>query len=234
MLNLLPKGMIIGNIVDTLKKDPENGVVKLLEIARNNVKSADERALLSQVINYYSVSPSARMQIRNLVFNTSRATLYAFTEAIYNSLQPPINVNFLQMMTVNETNMITDRHNIFPVIDLKNLDEYTCEVLAKLKENGLIFFATIATTSENYPTVTSDEVIITLIRTGVRAIFYRIDDDNQLLATELVAKVEQIRKQRPILAFFMKKDTPMNGASLNYTIRETIGEKEYNIKLNLR
>ena len=39
MLNLLPKGIIINNIVDTLKKDPENGVVKLLEKAESNAKT---------------------------------------------------------------------------------------------------------------------------------------------------------------------------------------------------
>ena len=234
MLNLLPKGMIIGNIVDTLKKDPENGVVKLLEIARNNVKSADEQALLSQIINYYNTSPNAKMQIRNLVSNTQRATLYAFAEAIYNTLQPPINVNFLKIMTIDEATTITGRNNIFPMIDLKNLSEHTCAVLAKLKDTGLIFFATIDTTRENFTTVTSDEVIITLIRNGVRTIFYRIADDDQLLATELIAKAAKIRKQRPILAFYMKKDTPMNGASLNYTIIETFGKKEYNVKLNLK
>ena len=233
MLNLLPKGIIINNIVDTLVKDPEDGVVKLLETARSYVKSADEQAILSQVIAYYTTSPNAKMQIRNLVYNSTQQTLTALAEVIYEALQPPINVNFLKMMTIGEASSSTGRYKFFPVIDLKNLGEQTCGVLANLKERGQIFFATIAVTAENYTTVTSDEVIITLIRNGVRAIFYRGADGNTSLVAELNAKIAEIRNMRPILAFYMQKDAPLNGTSLNYIISETVAQKAYQIKLKL-
>ena len=102
MLNLLPKSMIINNIVDTLQKDPEGGVVKLLE--KLKPKDPAERALLAQVMAYYKNSTTAKMQIKNLVYNTSKKTLYAFIEKLYDaaSSAPPVILNFLRMMTMSE------------------------------------------------------------------------------------------------------------------------------------
>ena len=221
MLNLLPKGIIINNIVDTLKKDPENGIVKLLEKLSSNVKSPDEQALLRQVMAYYATSVTAKMQVRNLVYNTSKRTLYAFAEKIYDAVsQPPIVLNyspkgisstshssvvelsFMRIMTIAEASKLRSGHPIFPVIDLKNLNDASKEILSNLKNDVQIFFASIALTEENFAVITSDEVILTLVKHGVRAIFYRISTTNTTLEERLLEKIQQIRTQRPILAFF--------------------------------
>lgn len=234
MLNMLPKGMIINNIVDTLKKDPENGVVKLLETAKNSTKTGSAQAMLQQVINYYGTSPTAKMQIRNLVHNTNKSTLSAFAERIYDAISAnPITLNFLKMITVAEANTLKQQRPIFPVIDLKNLNEATGEVLARLKSGGHIFFASIAVTEENFDIVTSDEVNILLIKYGVRAIFYRTPATNSPLEAKLAEKINHIRTNRPILAFFMKK-VPQNSTSLNYVITENVNGNDYSLKLDLR
>ena len=233
MLNILPKGIIINNIVDTLKKDPENGVVNLLETAKSSAKTATDRALISQVIDYYATSQIAKMQIRNLVFNTSKRTLYTFAEKVYDALStPPIVLNFMRLMTIAEASRLRRDIPVFPVIDLKNLNDETKEVLAKLKNDGLIFFASIAVNEENIDVTTSDEVVLTLVKHGVRAIFYRLPQANGDLESKLYAKIKQIRTGRPILAFLMKKDMP-NSTSLSYFISENVNGNEYVIRLNL-
>jgi len=235
MLNLLPKGIIINNIVDTLKKDPENGVVKLLETAKSSAKTATDEALLAQVIDYYATSATAKMQIRNLVHNTSKRTLYTFAEKIYDALsQPPIVFNFMRMVTISEAAKFKSGYPIFPVIDLKNLNDASKEVLSNLKNDGQIFFSSIAVIEENFDIVTSNEVILTLVKHGVRAIFYRMPATNSALEAQLHAKINQIRTQRPILAFFMRKKDPLNSTSLNYVISENVSGYDYVIGLKLQ
>ena len=236
MLNILPKGIIINNIVDTLKKDPENGIVKLLETAKSHSKTPENQALLTQVIGYYSTSAIAKMQIRSLVHNTSKRTLSIFVEKIYDALDasPPIVFNFMRMITIAEADKIKKEMTVFPVIDLKNLNDPAREVLAKLKNDGQIFFASIAVTVENFATVTSDDVILTLIKHGIRAIFYRMPQASPELETQLHSKINQIRTQRPILAFFMQKKDPHNSTSLTYVINENVNDFKYEVTLNLR
>ena len=234
MLNMLPKGMIINNIVDTLKKDPENGVVKLLETAKNSTKTGNEKAMLQQVIHYYSASPIAKMQIRNLVLNTTRNTLSAFAGHIYNAISTtPLTLNFLKMITISEASTLKQQSSLFPVIDLKNLNDATQEVLARLKNNGYIFFTSIAVTEDNFDIVTSEVVNISLIKHGVRAIFYRIPTADASLETKLIEKINQIRTTRPILAFLIKKDLP-SSTPLHYVITENMNGHGYEIKLDLR
>lgn len=229
MLNLLPKSMIINNIVDTLKKDPEGGVIKLLE--KLKPKEYSERALLQQVIAYYKNSTTAKMQIKNLVYNTSQKTLYTFSENLYDSFSTiPISLNFMQIMTMNEASNLNPEQLIFPMIDLKSLNDTSKAILARLKNDGQIFFVSIAVTEENFDTVTADEVIFNLIKCGVRGIFYRMSDPNISLEASLVVKIHQIRTERPILAFFMKKDAPHS----RYIITEHVGGNDYDIRLNLR
>jgi len=232
MLNLLPKSMIINNIVDTLRKDPENGVVKLLE--KLNPKEPAERALLAQVVAYYRNSATAKMQVKNLVYNSTRKNLYAFAEALYESFSnAPIVLGFMRMITMSEAANLKSNQPIFPVIDLKNLNDPSKEALAQLKNDGQIFFTSISVTEENFAIVTSDDVILTLVKHGVRGIFYRMSATHSPLEVQLLAKIHQIRTERPILAFFMKKDPP-NGKSLDYVVTENVGEKAYSVKLNLR
>ena len=233
MLNMLPKGIIVNNIVDTLKKDPEDGVVKLLKTAKSYAKTVSEQAMLTQIIDYYAASPIAKMQVRNLVYNTNDRILYAFAEKIFDYLSaPPGAVNFMCMMTVAEVSRLKIGSLKFPVIDLKNLNNTSKEVLANLKNNGQIFFVSIAVTEENFATVTSDEVILVLVKHGVRAVFYRISATNTVLEAQLQSKIKQIRINRPILAFTMKKDTP-HSTSLNYIITESMNSNDYSISLNL-
>jgi len=233
MLNLLPKSMIINNIVDTLKKDPENGVVKLLETAKSHTKTIDEQAMLGQVIAYYSTSATAKMQVRNLVYNTSKKTLYSFAEKVYDCLsRQPIVLDFMRLITIDQAAELRVDAPIFPVIDLKNANVATTDVLSRLKNNGMIFFASIAVTEENFDIVTSDEVILTLVKYGIRAIFYRMPATNTPLEARLLKKIHQIRTQRPILAFFMKKDVP-NSTSLVYVMSENVNGKAYEVRLRL-
>jgi len=232
MLNLLPKSMIINNIVDTLKKDPEGGVIKLLE--KLNPKEPAERALLAQVIAYYKNSSTAKMQIRNLVYNTSKKTLYAFAENLYDTFSaPPIVLKFMRMLTMNEASGLVSNSIIFPVIDLKNLNDASQEVLARLKNDGQIFFTSIAVTEENFDTIISDKAILAMVKHGVRGIFYRSSQISPELELKLLEKIHYIRTERPILAFFMQKDPP-NSKSLNYTITESVNGKHYTIRLSLR
>ena len=252
MLNLLPKGIIINNIVDTLKKDPENGVVKLLETSKSHAKTADNEAFLAQIIDYYATSATAKMQVRNLVYNTSKRTLYTFAEKIYDAIASPpsafnfspkgtsstnhlavMELSFMRMMTIAEAAKLKSGMPIFPVIDLKNLNDASKKVLADLKNSGLIFFASIVITAENFATVTSDEVILTLIKHGIRAIFYRTSTTDSAFEVQILEKINQIRTQRPILAFLMKKSAP-NSKSLVYVISENVNGKEYVVRLNLR
>jgi hypothetical protein len=235
MLNMLPKGIIINNIVDTLKKDPENGVVKLLETAEKSTKTKEARAMLRQVIHYYQTSATAKMQIRNLVHNTSRATLSVFAERIYDTLSThPITLSFLKMITIAEANTIKQQRSIFPVIDLKNLNEATQAVLARLKSEGHIVLTSIVVTVENFDIVTSNEVTMLLIKHGVRAILYRLPAPDAALEAKLAEKINQIRTTRPILAFSMQKKDPQNSTSLNYIITENVNGTDYRLQLDLR
>ena len=232
---MLPKGIIINNIVDTLKKDPENGVIKLLETAEKSAKTGNARALLRQIINYYQTSATAKMQIRNLVHNTSRNTLSIFAERVYDAISKnPTMLTFLKMITISEANALKQQSQFFPVIDLKNLNDATKKILARLKSNGYIFFTSISVTEENFDTVTSDEVQILLIKHGVRAIFYRTRATDSALEVKLTEKINQIRTTRPILAFFMQKKDPPNSTSLNYVITENVNGADYSLKLDLR
>jgi len=235
MLNLLPKSMIVGNIVDTLKKDPENGVVKLLETAEKNAKTSEAAAMLRQVIGYYQTSPTAKMQIRNLVLNTNRVTLTAFANYVYDAVgAQPIAINFLKLITIDQAASLRPSSTIFPVIALKNMNEASQEVLARLKSAGHIFFTSIAVTRENFEIVTSNEVILSQVKHGVRAIFYRLAVVDMALEAELIKKIHDIRTSRPILVFFMKKDAPTDSASLQYVITEDVNGMAYSIKVDLR
>lgn len=234
MLNLLPKGMIINNIVDTLKKDPENGVIKLLQTAKSHAKKAHEKAMLAKVIDYYATSLTAKMQVRNLVYNTSKRTLSAFAEKMFDALsQPPVVLDFMTMMTIAEAAKLKNGNPVFPIIDLKNLKEATRVVLSNLKNEGQIFFVSIVVTEENFATATSDDVILTLVKHGVRAIFYRMTQVDTVLEEKLQTTVHQIRTVLPILAFLMKKDAP-NGTSLNYVVSEHVAGTDYAVQLRLR
>lgn len=231
---MLPKGIIINNIVDTLKKDPENGVIKLLQTAKNSTKTVNEKEMLQQVINYYETSSIAKMQIRNLVLNTSKNTLSAFAERIYDAISTnPLSLNFLTIITLAEANNLKQHSTIFPVIDLKNISQVSGDVFSKLKSYGHIFFASIAVTEENFDIVTSDEVIIFLIKHGVRAVFYRTPTVNSPLEAKLAESINQIRTTRPILAFYIKKDSH-SSKPLNYVITENINGNDFTLKLNLR
>jgi len=247
MLNMLPKGMIIKNIVDTLKKDPENGLIKLLGTARSYSKTPEKRIIIAEIIQYYKTSPIAKMQIRNLVHNTAEKTLYSFADKIFDTISShsakskhsknmqPFTIDFMSIITMAEAAGLKRGVPVqrFPVIDLKNLNDTSKEVLAKLKNDGQIFFVSIAITEENFDTVTSDEVIVMLVKHGVRAIFYRMSNEHMALEGQVLGKVHQIRTQRPILAFFMKKDAP-DSTSPNYVITENVKGKDYMVRLNLR
>ena len=247
MLNMLPKGMIIKNIVETLKKDPENGLVKLLTTARSYSKTPEKRALLAEMIQYCQSSRVAKMQIRNLVFHTGEKTLYSFAEQVFDTVSlhttknkqskslKPFTIDFMSIMSIHEAARLkrgvpTGR---FPIIDLKSLTDSEKEILAKLKHDGQLFFTSIAITEENIEKATADEVILTLVKHGVRAIFYRLPEEHMALEQQLLMKVHQIRTQRPILAFSMKKDAP-DSTSLNYVIVEHVNGNDYSVKLNLQ
>ncbi|MCL1990630.1 MAG: hypothetical protein FWG67_07060 [Defluviitaleaceae bacterium] len=233
MLNILPKGMILHHIVDTLKKEPEHGVVKLVEKLKSHAKKDDDRALIDQIIHYYTTHATARMQLKNLVYNTNRQTLYTFSEHIYDALsQQPLTFNFMRMMSMLDASKLTSDRPIFPVIDLKNLNDPSKEVLAQLKNNGYIFFVSIAVTDKNFTIVTSDQTVLTLIKHGVRSIFYRLPEADQALETRLLESIHHIRTERPILAFLIKKDVSTH-TSLNYVINEHLDQKRYTIRLNL-
>lgn len=233
MLNLLPKSMIVGNIVDTLIKDPENGVIKLLETASVYTKKTKEQALLTEIINYYKMSKPAKMQIRNLIYNTNHATLYNFADAIYDSLKSPVRINFLKILSLQDASNLLANQQTFPIIELPNLGEHSQSVLEKLKNSGIIFFATITINGQNYDIATSEAVIMTLIRNGVRAIFYQTPGGEAELISKLEKKIKEIRTTRPLLAFHIKKDATGYGTSSNYIISETINNKTYNLKLQL-
>jgi len=233
MFNLLKKGFVINNIVETLRNDPENGVIKLLETAKTHTKNVADRELISQVVNYYSTSQTAKMQIKNLVYNTNKIILQSFADKVYESLQPPISIDFLKMITIDHAAEMKFIQPSFNVIDIKNVNEATLEVLNKFKSNGQIYFVSIAATIENFDIVTSDEVILTLIRHGARAIFYRMPTPTEQLDQKLIAKIEKIRTARPILAFLIKKDLK-NNLPMSYVIYEKVNNKHYQLKLDLR
>ena len=231
MINLLPKNMIINNIVDTLKKDPEEGVIKLLE--KLNPKKPAERELLAQVTNYYKTSATAKMQIKNLIYNSTRKNLHTFAGHLYDSLSTfPITINFIKLITISQAADLKTTHPFFPMIDLKNLNDPSKEVLATLKNDGQIFFVSISVTEENFEIVTSDEIILALIKHGARGVFYRMSATHSPLEAMLTAKIQQIRTERPILAFFIKKDPP-NGKSMDYILTERIDGVDYRVKLQL-
>lgn len=222
--------MIIHHIVDTLKKDPENGVIKLLEKVATNAKTNEDRLLIAQILTFYQTNSMAKIQIRNLVHNTHEMRLHAFFEKIYDVLKPPFIVSFLPFFTMEEADKLTSKQSVFPIIDLKNLNNPGKQLLLKLKNQGHIFFCSILVTNKNFNIVTSDDVILTLIKHGVRGIFYRTTDDD--LDEQIRFKINQIRKHRPILAFYIKKDPP-NGKSSHYLIAEQVGDRIFEIKLQL-
>jgi len=231
MLKMFPKSVIINNIVDTLHKDPEGGVVTLLE--KLKPKEPTERALLAQVVMYYQNSTTAKMQIRNLVYNSTRKNLFTFIEHLYDAFSNmPIVIRFMRMITMNEATNLKPNQPFFPMIDLKNLNDPTREVLAQLKTEGQVFFASIVVTEENFEIVTSDEVVLTLVKCGVRGVFYRMSATHSPLEAMLLAKIQQLRTERPILAFFIKKDPP-NGKSMDYILTERIDGVDYRVKLQL-
>jgi len=233
MFNMLPKSIILNNIVETLKKDPENGVPKLLETAMAYAKNDANRAMLTTAINYYTFSKPAKMQISNLVHNTRSKVLYTFAEKIFDTLSTsPINVQFMRMISITDAAKLKPAHPIFPVIDLKNLNDASKEVLAQLKNAGQIFFVSIAVTADNFSIVTSEALMLTLIKHGVRAVFYRISEPNEALVQKLQSRIKQIRTTRPILTFYMKKNAT-NSASLNYMITEQLNDMNYSINLRL-
>lgn len=231
MLKMLPKSMIINHIVETLTKDPEAGVSALLE--KITVKTPEEQALVNTVMNFYANSHPAKMQIKNLVFNTPKPTLKLFAENIYNSLQKvPITVDFLRGITMEQASKLTSPQRIFPVIDLKNLNDAVITELTRLKNQGFILMASILVTDENLHIVTSDETVVTLIRTGIRGLLYRSDGLSKESQQQLHTAIHRIRLSRPLLAFYMKKDDLLNKPSC-YVIEEQMGDKIYRLNLVL-
>jgi len=232
MLNLLPKSIIINNILETLRKDPEYGVVKLLE--KIKVKTPEDQALMNQVLNYYTSSPTAKMQIKNLVYNTDKKILYAFAEKIYDTFnKQPLMIDFLRLVSVEEVMHPGTYDIIFPIIELKSLNESVKNMMMNMKNNGNIFFTSLVVTPENFKTVTSDEVVYTLIKNGVRGIFYRLKSDSPQLESAIIQKIHEIRTTKPILAFYMKPIIlPYEGTY--YQITEIVNGTPYSIDLRVR
>ena len=232
MLNLLPKSIIINNIVDTLKRDPENGILNLLETLIKNMSCPHDKSMIRQIINYFKFSPTAKMQITNLVFNTKHQTFYNFVQVLYQSFTPPFTINFLRTIKHDNLPYFSDLPLTFPLIKLKNLDEETQRNLANLKNNGKIFFVHLVVTNQNFATVTSDELILMLIKFGVRAILFELDDETVTKEDELIAKIHEIRTERPILAFNIKKTATTHSNS--YQITECFQDRTFIVRLNLR
>jgi|GEM_PF-2773876 len=232
-LNLLPKNLIVSNIVSTLKDDPVQGISKLLEMAQNHTKSAEGRQLLNEINGYYQNHGPAKMQIKNLVHNTSRKTLATFVESLIDGLsKAPFTLHSLRWVSIDHAEAFKQQLSTFPLIDLKNLNVASKEVLSILKQAGVIFFATIDVSDENLPIVTSNETVRALVKLGTRGIFYRMETPDPFLKNSLESKIHQIRQTLPILAFYIKKDAP-HGTSQVYKIKEEINEKMYVVKLRV-
>jgi len=232
-LNLLPKNLIVTNVVNTLKEDPEQGVVKLLEMAQSYTKSSEQRQMLDEVSRYYQGHAPAKMQIKNLVYNSSRKTLSALASSIIDGLsKTPFTFHSMQWTSIAKAESFKHQMSTFPLIDLKNLNEPSQEVLQKLKQTGTICFVTIDVRDENAHIVTGNDVILMLIKLGVRGIFYRMDVSDLSVENRLKDRIHHIRKTLPILAFYMKKDLP-GGKSNVYEVIETIRNQNYKVRLEL-
>jgi len=232
-LNLLPKNLIVSSVVNTLKDDPEQGVIKLLEMAQGYVKSSEQHQMLDEISRYYQMSSPAKMQIKNLVHNTTRKTLAGFVGSIIDALsKTPLTIYSLRWTSIAKAESFKHQTSYFPLIDLKNLNEPSQEVLQTLKQAGAIYFVTIDVRDENAHIVTGNDVILTLIKLGVRGIFYRMATPDPSLENHLKNKIHQIRKTLPILAFYMKKDSP-GGKSNVYEVTETIQGQTYSVQLKL-
>lgn len=227
--------MILNNVVETLMRDPENGVVKLLETAKKNTHDPNTSTLLNEAIHYYDSSITAKQQIRNLVHNTNRNVLLSFASRLYDDLnRGDFALTFLKLISIDQAAALPNIAPFFPVIELKNIDEVSQTVLARLKAKGHLFFASIALTEKNFETVTSDTLIRFQIKHGVRAILYRFPEATPDLQAKWQEKIQNIRTTRPILAFLItKKDAP-NGAPLSYLITETIRGEALQVRLDLQ
>jgi len=81
-LNLVPKNLIVNNIVDTLKTDPETGIIKLFEMSDKFASESDHYDIFEQVKEYYSSSGVAKMYLKNLIYNTDKTCLKTFIQNV--------------------------------------------------------------------------------------------------------------------------------------------------------
>jgi len=231
MINLLPKSVIINHIVDTLIKNPEDGITTLID--KITVKTKDDELLLTTIKNYLVDNKAAKMQIKNIVFNTDRNTLKIFTQKIYDSLTTsPVRINFLKIASLNQLVNIRPNQPVFPVIELNNLNTAVVSELANLKKKGIIFFTMINVTAENFDITTSDETMLTLIKNGVRGVFYYSNDLTGDLVALLNEKINKMRHRLPILIFYIRKDPKSNGP-LSYFIDESVHDFRFIVKLDV-
>ena len=79
---LVPKSLIVGNIVDTLKKDPQTGIIKLFEMTDKFASGSDYYDVFEQVKEFYAASPVAKMYLKNLIYNTNKACLKSLIQNV--------------------------------------------------------------------------------------------------------------------------------------------------------
>lgn len=232
-LNRLSKNLIVNHVVGALKEDPEQGVIKLLEMAQSYTKSSEQRQILDEISRYYQNHEPAKRQIKNLVYNTSQKNLMGFVSHLVDVLsKPPFTINFLRQTSIANAESFKHQTTYVPLIDLKNLKEPSKEVLQSLKNAGTIFFITIDVCDENFHIVTAPKTLLTLVKLGVRGIFYRMEPSDSSLESPLETSIQHIRQTLPMLAFYLKKG-PSNGKSNAYEITEVIQGVDYKVRLNL-
>ena len=232
-LNVITKTILIKNIVNSLKDDPEKGVIKLLEMAPKHIKTTEHQKLLAFIKHHYELSHPAKMQIKNLVFNTNTQTLTAFVEKIVDAFSvTPLMLHGFKITSIDKAQSFKNNLSHFALIDLKHLNDPSKEVLQSLKKAGSIYFTTINVTEENYKIVTSKELLHALIRLGARGVFYRMDDIKPDLLVHIDYEISNIRNTLPILAFYMKKDSSTD-KSMTFKISETLAGTPYELLLKV-
>ncbi|MGL4335762.1 MAG: radical SAM protein [Turicibacter sp.] len=74
-LDLIPKNFIVANMVEILKEDPENGVSKIFSMANTFIKDEDVKGIMGGINHYYNSHPSVKLYIKNMIYNTNKASL---------------------------------------------------------------------------------------------------------------------------------------------------------------
>ena len=231
-LSAFSKNMLVSTVVNTLKRDPENGILQLLNQAPQYVKTPEGQAFLSTAKQYYETHPVAVSGIRNWVYNTDAQTLSRFIHELVSAVtSTPIVVNFLTLTSVADLPHFNSAGRYFPLVDLKNLNEAVQEALAQLKTKGTTYFATIEVTEENAHIVTSDEVVRVLVKHGARGVFYRLERSHSELEHYLQKATTNIRTTRPLFATYMKKD--LSNPALSYLIHEQLNGQTHTITVKL-